>query len=404
MVDVTGNGLPRFRTSTGIMTTEKDWDNSKSRIRGSDMQTHLDNKKLSDIENKVTDLPIDYAKGGLTAEVVKLELQKVIAPHRVKTEEAAAETKPEVNNLLDAIQYYIQVHLQNGKRGTINAHKTYYQRVEEYAKKNSKKSVLLDNINEAFGDSFKELLFKKNYERSFVDKLIKYVKETMKYANYKMHWTNNVEFEKIKRIPRAKIKTTKVYLPEAEIELLRNVKVMERLKVSKDRLLFMCWVGLRFGDLKTITQEHRVGCWLKNFQMEKGVEITEPVDVWLRPEAQNILDKYNGEFPKISNKTMNADIKDICSLIPALCKLVKITSHKGDVTRVAMVKKYTKIGSHTGRRSFATNAILKGIPQDIVMRNTGHKDPKTFKEYICTTSDEMNIIAQREFERVYAAA
>ncbi len=90
MVDVTGNGLPRFRTSTGIMTTEKDWDNSKSRIKGSDMQTHLDNKKLSDIENKVTDLPIDYAKGGLTAEVVKLELQKVIAPHRVKTEEAAA--------------------------------------------------------------------------------------------------------------------------------------------------------------------------------------------------------------------------------------------------------------------------------------------------------------------------
>jgi hypothetical protein len=85
MVDVTGNGMERVRVSTGISLTAEEWDDTKNRIKGSDMQAHLDNKKLSDIRSTIDDLPITYAKIGLTKEIVKLNLMNVHYQKRKKS-------------------------------------------------------------------------------------------------------------------------------------------------------------------------------------------------------------------------------------------------------------------------------------------------------------------------------
>ena len=44
--------------------------------------------------------------------------------------------------------------------------------------------------------------------------------------------------------------------------------------------------------------------------------------------------------------------------------------------------KYEYISSHTGRRTFATNLLNKGVAAEIVMNFTGHKDYKSFSKYV----------------------
>ena len=46
-------------------------------------------------------------------------------------------------------------------------------------------------------------------------------------------------------------------------------------------------------------------------------------------------------------------------------------------------KKWGLIGTHTARRTFATNAILEGsMPKMTIMIMTGHKSEKTFDGYV----------------------
>ena len=51
-------------------------------------------------------------------------------------------------------------------------------------------------------------------------------------------------------------------------------------------------------------------------------------------------------------------------------------------------KRYELVGSHTARRSFATNAFLSGIPPYRIMLITGHRSEKSFFKYIRITREE----------------
>ena len=53
-----------------------------------------------------------------------------------------------------------------------------------------------------------------------------------------------------------------------------------------------------------------------------------------------------------------------------------------------MVEKWTRIGSHSGRRSAATNMFLAGIPALRIMKITGHKTEAAFMHYIGLTKEE----------------
>ncbi len=44
--------------------------------------------------------------------------------------------------------------------------------------------------------------------------------------------------------------------------------------------------------------------------------------------------------------------------------------------------KYALIGTHTARRTFISNALMMGIPVNVVMQFTGHSDYKAMKPYI----------------------
>ena len=51
------------------------------------------------------------------------------------------------------------------------------------------------------------------------------------------------------------------------------------------------------------------------------------------------------------------------------------------------------ITTHTGRRTFATELLLKGVDAGMVMQFTGHKDYKSFSSYVnIPKQTQMNIV------------
>lgn len=46
------------------------------------------------------------------------------------------------------------------------------------------------------------------------------------------------------------------------------------------------------------------------------------------------------------------------------------------------IKRMDRISSHTARRTFVTIYYSKGVPLDVIMLATGHKQEKTVKGYI----------------------
>ncbi len=62
-----------------------------------------------------------------------------------------------------------------------------------------------------------------------------------------------------------------------------------------------------------------------------------------------------------------------------------------------MVPKYELITTHTGRRTFVTLSLEKGVRPEVLMRITGHKDMRTMKKYIKLTEK----VTKSEFLRAW---
>jgi len=69
-------------------------------------------------------------------------------------------------------------------------------------------------------------------------------------------------------------------------------------------------------------------------------------------------------------------------------KIQKVT-YQDNERIVYEVPKYELIGTHTARRSFATNAYLAGMPTLLIMSITGHTKIEMLMKYICVGNREL---------------
>ena len=104
-----------------------------------------------------------------------------------------------------------------------------------------------------------------------------------------------------------------------------------------------------------------------------------------------ILDKYKDQdfpggraLPYMTNQQMNRCLKDLCEI----CEFntpIHITLYRNGVRHDDVYPKWTKIGTHAGRKTFICFALSNGVPPDVVMKFTGHSDYKSMKPYIDIT-------------------
>lgn len=182
------------------------------------------------------------------------------------------------------------------------------------------------------------------------------------------------------------VKQPKVCVFEEELEMIRQLELEPggRLDKIRDRFLIGFYTGLRISDL--------MGLSLDQVAQRHGIEIillrtkkvgNRVLEIPMKPLVKDILLKYGGQIPKISDVKFNKYLKE-------LFKKGGLDERVARIERGEQVfyEKWELITSHTMRRSFATNAILNGVNHEFVKKITGHSSLKQLYEYVCIDSHE----------------
>ena len=216
-------------------------------------------------------------------------------------------------------------------------------------------------------------------------------------------------------------KAKEIYLTESELQALYEMKLEGLKETVRDVFLVDCYTCQRFSDYSRLERENFTttakGTRIVRIVQEKtGNSVVIPI---LNDNLLHIAEKYDYEIPKVNDVVLNRYIKQILKelseTVPTLARLERTVltmkertkEERGEVsftrdTKGHVVKpRYDLVSSHTARRSGITNLYLTGLFDSFQMMSvSGHKDEKTFNEYIKLSSDEIaDAIAKKIEER-----
>lgn len=151
-----------------------------------------------------------------------------------------------------------------------------------------------------------------------------------------------------------------VFLTEEEIgKVMRYKPGTEGMERARDLFLFQCFTGLAYVDLMEFNEGF--------IQEVGGVEVIRSsrhktgesyISVFL-DEARGIAEKYGYRLPKMTNQKYNEHLKAL-SVEAGIGK---------------------NITTHSGRHTFATYLLNKGVPIETVSKAMGHSNIKMTQHY-----------------------
>ncbi len=227
----------------------------------------------------------------------------------------------------------------------------------------------------------------KNQKVNTIGKNVKALKVLMRVA-YEAGVIKTQMHESSKFIAPSE-ETTVIYLTSQELEKIWSLDLSEKKSLDrvKDVFLMACYTGLSYADSATITYENNIletedgkQMVYKRFKTRKRT--SKFIHVPLHWRILEILEKYNGALPKvITNQKLNDYIKDVCELAGIDTPTLYESTAEG-MKVSTYVPKYQLISSKVARKTFATNAVIWGIPRSKIMLLTGHATESAFNHYI----------------------
>lgn len=389
--DIRANGL-RLRTSANIQVLPSEWNEKRQEIRGTDKATSSLNARLKDIEGAAHDIYQAHLSSGtmLTMDILKHEVTRIIYPEKALKHHSVK--KGGYTNLIDVAAYFVDENPKNLKANTIREYKTMKTILADYADTYGRSSLEFGSLTLGFYERFVKFLYAKNYMVNTTDTKVKWVKSLMNYASER-GWNHNRDYEKFRRKGE---ETAAIALTEEEVDKLYALKIPAELETVRDEFVFSCYTGLRFSDLMNLRKEN----WKGDYISVKTIKTDDFLDIPLRTQARDILEKYKGEFPQSSNHSYNDKIKTVCSKLPSLNVYERIYSSAGNKRKEEKIKKHELVTSHTGRRTFATNCVIRGIPIPLIMNVTGHKTLSSFQKYIRIAQKSNAALLLKEFKKI----
>ncbi len=171
-----------------------------------------------------------------------------------------------------------------------------------------------------------------------------------------------------------------VALSEEEVERIH--RYMPRSKVEADiKRAFMleCLCGARSCDIASLSESNIHDGWLTYISQKTKTETSVPVHRYLREYLAMPTSK-----PKYQRAVVCETIKRICRRC-GIDGIVKIFTKGQWVTKA----KWSLVGSHTARRSFATQLALRGVPVPTISKLMGHSNTKMTSRYICIENKDI---------------
>lgn len=211
----------------------------------------------------------------------------------------------------------------------------------------------------------------------------KYIKAILRYAisNNIIENSAYLSWKFQAKMPKRPV----IFLTWDELMRVYNYDFSQKphLDNARDVFCFCCFTSLRYSDVANLRAENI----RDNSIYITTIKTGEPLTIELNKYSNAILEKYSGALtdrrllPVVSNQKMNNSLK----YIARLCEIntpINITTFKGGRRIDYTVPKHTLISTHVGRRTFISNAIMLGIPPEIVMKWSGHSDYNSMKPYI----------------------
>lgn len=234
------------------------------------------------------------------------------------------------------------------------------------------------------------------------------IKKQIGFLKWFLRWATgkgfNTETSYMTFSPKMKTNDGKViFLDWDELMRVYNYQVPEGknyLERVRDVFCFCCFTSLRYSDVANLKRSNVYEDVIKITTIKTADSLT----IELNERSKAILKKYEKEsypddlaLPVISNQRMNEYLKELCQLC-GIDDLITITYFKGNERIDEVYPKYALIGTHTARRTFISNALMLGIPPQVVMKWSGHSDYKAMKPYI-EIADRAKAEAMKMFDK-----
>lgn len=373
----------RLMLTTGEKILPEHWDYGKQRaVIG---KNRVEYSAINDWLNKVEMTAKEFFRNcrydGIVpdAELIKNYLQKTlnINPEPIKVEPV----KKVIISFFDFIDKYIEDEKNNKAIATIKVYKTTKNHLLNYCKVHGKKDILFDDIDATFYNTLIQYLNDLGLAKNSVGKQIKVVKTLLTAASD--HGINKNQFHKSKIFKKPSEDVDKIYLQEEELQKIYALDLTQskQLELTRDYLIIAAYTGFRFSDFTSLRKEHID--LAKNLISKITIKTKAKVVIPIHPVVKEILEKYNYQLPEcVTNQHANRQLKEIAELAEINTDIEIIKTIGGSIVR-KVFKKYELVSSHTGRRSFATNAFLAGVPAISIMKITGHSTESAFMSYIC---------------------
>lgn len=361
------------------------------------------NTRLSSIRKEITDIETRYQlnKEVYTTEMVIMSLKSNRSP--------LTKREAPTNELYNFIDTYINDHKATREPGSLSVYKSLKNHLQHF--QNDKKiKVTFDSIDYKFFQDFQNYLvtprtvlkpskIKLNEPKwkeiklnnTTVAKQLSTLKTFLNYA--RMHGHKIPDQYKEFKIKKENLEVIALTSEEFEILFGLDLTANNKLSQVRDVFCFACATGLRFSDILQLKREH-----IKKEDIRLVVKKTkEMLSIPLTPYSQSILERYaavHKPLPLISNQKTNDYIKELCKLA-GINEAVEIVRFRGSKRETTVYPKYELISVHTGRKTFCTLSLEKGMSAEEVMQISGHKDYQSFKRYVKITEKRTKVVMSK---------
>lgn len=361
----------RKKCSTHISINIKNWDKRKQRAKASkSFPAHF---PINSILNQIEETAIaDYYACKLSGEDFNLKkvVSNIVAP---KKEEQKM-------NLITYIKEFVKKkELAKVPKGTLSVFNTAAMHINYF--NDYHYPIDFDDIDLKFFRDYKEyLLVEKDLRNNHAAKMISKLKQFLNEA-FDDGYHQNIKYKSKKFNIKRESSDAIYYNVQELISLYKYQPTRQALERTRDSFLIYAFTFFRYSDGMDVNIDRIIekegSKFIQMINKKTGANVIIPLH-WI---VEEILDKYNGTPPKISNQKMNVHLKDLFKEA-GFTQKVQITFTKGGVRKIEEHEKHELTTTHTGRRSAATNLRLAGVDEDIVMKLGGWKSVTEFRKYV----------------------
>lgn len=334
------------------------------------------NSSLDNLENRIKTIYRRLVNDGINPDIQIL---------RTELDNSNIESQPD-----EKITFlkFLENHIEESKAlkgsSTVASYKTSKKHLEAYGIC-AGKTVDFEDIDLEFYSKYLAYLSGLSLSVNTIGKEIKNIKAFLNEATER-GLNEKLDFKKSK-FKMITENNDKIYLNQKEIEDIYSLDLKENkdYDIARDLFIIGCCTGLRFSDFSQIRNENIFEGNKLKLRTQKTSEV---VIIPLHRYVKQLIEKYNGELPRIDS---NQKLNDCLEVIGEKAKLkdkIETSITKGGKLVKEVKMKYELISSHTARRSFATNLFIADVPSITIMKITGHRTEKSFLRYIRISQEE----------------